>query len=72
MDNFILYKMLSNYYSILDNIGYVPINKVKQLVVLDFLTELVNHPDYYLYASDCHQNIANNLGCSIVNNNCLY
>jgi hypothetical protein len=53
MDNCVVDKLLTNYYDLLSITGYAPINTLKQLIVMDFLQDLTNHPDYYLLANDC-------------------
>ena len=72
MDNFVLNEMLTNYYNVLENVGFISANKTKQLIIIEFLTELVNHPDYYLFATECQQDVVNKLYNCIIENNFLY
>lgn len=66
-----LYKALSTYYDTLFQTGYLSQKKVNQLLVLNFLVELQNDPDYYLVTNSCEQGIVNKLYNCIVENNCL-
>lgn len=66
-----LYKAISTYYDTIFQSGYMSMRKVNELLVLDFITELVADPDYLLMATPCEQGIVNKLYDCIVTNNCL-
>lgn len=70
MDN-VLYKGLSTYYDTLFKSGYLPFTAVKNLIILDYLTDLLNDPDFYIVANPCEQGIANRLYKCLIQNNCL-
>ena len=66
-----LYKAISNYYDAIFQSGYMSKEKVKELLVLDFLVSLKTDPDYLLYATSCEQGLVNRLYNCLVQNNCL-
>lgn len=70
MDN-ILYKAISTYYDTIFQSGYMPIEKVNELLVLEFLIDLTSDPDFLLYATSGEQGLANRIYDCIVQNNCL-
>lgn len=66
-----LYKALTTYYDTLVKTGYMSMGRVLDLLVLDFLTELVFNPDYPLLITKEKQGIVNKLYRCATNNNCL-
>lgn len=67
----VLFKVLSTYYDTIFKSGYLPVDTIRKILVLEYLTELTNDPDYYLEATPCEQGIVKELYKCILENNCL-
>lgn len=69
MDN--LYNALVTYYETLFKSGYMSVKKPKELLVLMFLVEFMQDPDYLLITTSKERGIVNQLYNNIVTKNCL-
>lgn len=66
-----LYKALITYYETLFKSGYMSVLKPKELLVLMFLIEFMQDPDYLLITTSKERGIVNQLYNNIVTKNCL-
>lgn len=66
-----LYNTLINYYETLFKTGYISPHKLKEILVLDYLTEFMCDPDYLLVTTSCERGIVNQLYNFVTTNNCL-
>lgn len=66
-----LYRALVNYYEVLFKTGYMSIYKAKELIVMDFLLELMRDPDYLIITTSHERGTINKLYNLITTNNCL-
>lgn len=66
-----LYKIISMYFDTIVKTGYLPLSTVEGVFIVDFLEELVNDPDFLLYATCEQKEWAENLINCVKQNNCL-
>lgn len=66
-----VYKALLNYYKVLPLTGYISIATVNKLLALAYIQELVEDPDFLLFATKEQQAKACNLYKCVTQNNCL-
>lgn len=66
-----IYKIISRYFNTIVKTGYLPSNVAEGVLVADFINELVNDPDFLLYATCEQKNLAKDLIDCVKQNNCL-